>query len=109
MNIQEDILAELTAESITKLIGEPGQGDINILKAELAEQAAKIKATKDLVGKGCNYGFLASGWGKKVERLYILKQSNGLHQKTQEDMITPSKPRKWLLTEARGRKNMQEK
>ena len=55
MTVQEDILAELTAETMTKIIGEPGQGDIKILEAELAEQAAKIKTTEDLIEKGRKY------------------------------------------------------
>ena len=55
MTIQEDILAELTAEPITKIIGEPGQGDINILEAKLTEQVAKIKTMEDLVKKGRKY------------------------------------------------------
>ena len=37
MAIQEDILGELTVESITKIIGDLWQGDINILEAKLAE------------------------------------------------------------------------
>ena len=53
MTIWEDILAELTAELSMKIIAEPGQGDINILEAELTEQAAKIKTTVDLVDEGC--------------------------------------------------------
>ena len=44
---KEDILAELTTEQITTIIGELGQGNINIIEAELAEQAAKIKTRKD--------------------------------------------------------------
>ena len=58
MTFQEDILAELTAEQITKIIGEVGQGDINILEAVLAEQAAKIKFTEDMVDKEHKHGFL---------------------------------------------------
>ena len=58
MTVQEDILAELTAEPFTKIIGELGQGDKNILQAELAEGVVKIKTTDDLVDKGCKYGFL---------------------------------------------------
>ena len=46
MTVQEDILAELTVESIMKVIGEPGQGDINIVEAELAEQAVRLKLQK---------------------------------------------------------------
>ena len=57
MTVQEDILAELTAEPITKYIGEPGQGDINIIEAELTQRVAKIKTTEDLVEKGRKYGF----------------------------------------------------
>ena len=58
MIIREDILAGLTMEPITKIIKEQGQQDINILEAELVEQAAKIKITKDMVENGHNYGFL---------------------------------------------------
>ena len=61
MTIQEDILAELVAEPITKIIGEPGQGDINILEVELAEWVAKIKTTEDLIKKGRKHGFLVLG------------------------------------------------
>ena len=57
MTIQEDILVELTAEPITKIIGEPEQRDISVLEGELAEQVAKIKTTEDSV-KGRKYGFL---------------------------------------------------
>ena len=37
MTIQEENLVELTAEPITKIIGEPGQDDLHVLEAELAE------------------------------------------------------------------------
>ena len=52
MTVQEDILAELTVEPITKIIGVPGQGNINILEAELAEWVAKIKTIEDLIKNG---------------------------------------------------------
>ena len=42
MTIRQDILAELTMKPITKIIGEPGQEDQNILEAELTEWVAKI-------------------------------------------------------------------
>ena len=58
MTIREDILVELTMVPITKNIGEPGQGDLNILKAEHAEWVAKIKTTEDMVEQGHKYGFL---------------------------------------------------
>ena len=58
MTIQEDILAELTTELITKIIGEPRQGDINMLEAELTEQAANFKTTEDLIDKEGTYEFL---------------------------------------------------
>ena len=64
MTIREDILAELTVDPITKIIGEAGQGDLNILEAELTEQAAKIKTTEDMTEQGCKYGFLISILGK---------------------------------------------
>ena len=46
MTVHEDILAELTIEPITEIIGEPGQGDLNIVEAELMECVAKIKTTE---------------------------------------------------------------
>ena len=58
MTVKEDILAELTARPIIKINGELGQQDINILEAELAEWAAKIKTTEDLLDKRHKYGFL---------------------------------------------------
>ena len=64
MTVQEVILAELTAKPIIKIIGEPGQGDINTLEQELTEKAAKIKNTEDMVEKGCKYGFLVVVLGK---------------------------------------------
>ena len=53
MTIREDILAELTADPITKIIGKPGQGGLNLLDAVLTEQAAKIKTTEDVIEQGC--------------------------------------------------------
>ena len=47
MTIQEDILAELTVEPITKIIGELGQGHTKILEAELTEQVANFTTTED--------------------------------------------------------------
>ena len=44
----EDITTELTAEPVIKIIGEPMQNDIDLLKEELAECMAKIKTTKDI-------------------------------------------------------------
>ena len=64
MMVRKDILAELTAESSTKIIGETGQGDLNILEAEITEWAAKIKTTEDMVEQGCKYSFLTLILGK---------------------------------------------
>ena len=66
ITIQEDIIAEFTAEPITKIIVEPGQGGINILEAELTEQVVKIETTKDLVDKEDSYGFLALVLGQTL-------------------------------------------
>ena len=55
MAIREDTLVELTTELIITIIGELGQGDIDILKAELTEWVAKIKTIKDLVEKEHRY------------------------------------------------------
>ena len=38
MTVQENILTKLTAESITKIIGEWGQGDISNLESELPKK-----------------------------------------------------------------------
>ena len=65
MTIREDILGELTAEPRTKIIGEPRQGDIKILEAELAKRAAKIKTTKHLIENGRKYRFLVLVLGQK--------------------------------------------
>ena len=56
MTVREDILVELTMDPITKIIGELGQGDLNILEVELSEQATKIKTTEDVVEQGHLYG-----------------------------------------------------
>ena len=60
----EDILAKLMADPIIKMIGEPGQRAIKILEQELAEKAAKIKTTEDVVQKWWKYGFLVLVLGK---------------------------------------------
>ena len=56
MTVKEDILAELTVKQITEIIGERGQGDMNILKTELAEWVVVIKTTEDLIDKERKYG-----------------------------------------------------
>ena len=43
MMVQEDIIAKLTAEPVTKIDSELTQSDIDNLKNELNECAAKIK------------------------------------------------------------------
>ena len=58
MTIREDIMAELMANLITKITGEPGQEVLNVLEAVLGEQAAKIKTTEDMIEQGHKYGFL---------------------------------------------------
>ena len=50
---------------MTKIIGEPRQGDINLLEQELAEKAAKIKTTAEVVEKGKKFGFLVVGLGRQ--------------------------------------------
>ena len=56
MIFREDILAKHTAKLITKIIGEPGQGNIYTLEQKLTEKVAKIKTT-DVVEKGENLVF----------------------------------------------------
>ena len=58
MKVREDILVKLMADPITKIIEEPGQGDINKLQQDLAEKAAKMKTTEDMVEKGRKFDFL---------------------------------------------------
>ena len=58
MTIQEDILAELTAEPIAKIIGELGQNDINILEAELTKNEwPKLRLEKIWSIKDVNMNF----------------------------------------------------
>ena len=57
MMVCEDILTELMADAITKIIGEPGQGDINTIESKLAAKAANIKIKGDIFEKGQKYGF----------------------------------------------------
>ena len=83
MIIGEDILAELTAEPITKVIWELGQGDIKILEEELTEWAAKIKTTEDLIKKGRKYGFLVVVLGQKQYGMVIRKEE--VHWTTPQD------------------------
>ena len=71
MTVHEDILAKLTAEPVTKIIGEPSQGDINTLEAKLVEKAAKTKTTDDMVEKGQKYGFIVVVLGKTKYRTVI--------------------------------------
>ena len=46
------------AKPIAKIIGGPGQGNINNLELELAKWAAKMETTEDMVEKECKDGFL---------------------------------------------------
>ena len=71
MTVREDILVELTMDPITKIIGEAGQGGLNVLDAELKEWAAKIKTTQDMIEQGQKYGFLILILGKEQYRRVI--------------------------------------
>ena len=57
MTVREDVLTELTTETVTNIHGEPGKGDINLLEQQLAEKAAKIKTTEDVVEKRKTFRF----------------------------------------------------
>ena len=57
MMVREHILAKLKANPVSKIIGEPGQGDIHTLEQEPAEKIAKIKTTEEVVEKGRTFGF----------------------------------------------------
>ena len=71
MTIHEDILTKFMAEPITKIVSEPGQEDITILKSKLVVNAAKIKTTHDMVEKGRKYGFLVTVIGKNKYGIII--------------------------------------
>ena len=58
MMVCEDIIAELMAESITKIVDEPTQSNTDLLEEEFAECMVKIKTTKDIVAQGKKYGLL---------------------------------------------------
>ena len=60
------------------------QGDLNILEAELTEQAAKIKTTEDMIKQGCVYGFLILILGKDQCRRVI--GNDCLQWETPEDL-----------------------
>ena len=78
MTIREDILAELTTDPITMMFGETWLGGLNVLEAELAEQAAKIKTKEDVIEQGCKYGFLILILGKEqYKRVTGNKDYNG--------------------------------
>ena len=105
MTVREDILAELTTDPITKIIGELGHGNRIILKAEPTEWVAKIKTTEDMNEKGCEYRFLILILGKRQYGPVI--GNNRLEWETPEDMwgyMTTSKPKTQLLTKAKVRK-----
>ena len=110
MTVREHILAELTADLVTKIHGEPGQGDISLLEQELAEKAARIQTTEDVVGKGKKFGFLImvlvkNKYGTVIGNL----AGHGPCWKTLEAMMSPYKQRTLSLTAAKGRKNTPEK
>ena len=86
MTVWEDILAELTAESITKFIGEPGQSNINNLESELAKNATKIKTTEDMVEKRHKYGFIVVVL-KKLKTEQSLVGPGGCDETIQEIFI----------------------
>ena len=71
MTIREDVLVELTIEPMTKIIGEPGQGDLNILEEEITEWVTTIKTKEDMVEQGLKYGFLILILGKTQYGLVI--------------------------------------
>ena len=74
MMVREDILADLTTEPVTKIMGKPGQGDINLLEQELAEEAAEMKTTVDVVEKGKKFVFFVVVLGQQKYGAVICKQ-----------------------------------
>ena len=74
----------MTAVPVTKIVGELVQMGLNIQEAELAEWAAKIITTEDIVEQGHKYGFLILIMGKEQYGQII---GNGkLWWETPEDM-----------------------
>ena len=71
MIVWEDIITELTAETVTKINREPNQSNINLLENDLAEHATKIKTTEWIVKQGKNYGFLIIVIGLTQNRTII--------------------------------------
>ena len=69
--VWEDILAKLTADWVTKIIGEPGQGNINTFEQELTEKVTKFKITEDVVEKGRKFCFLVVVLGQQKYRAVI--------------------------------------
>ena len=100
MTVCKDILTKLMAEPITKIIGEPGQGDTSTLGSKLVEKAAKIKITDDMVEKGQKYGFLVIVLGTAKDG------SVGHPQRTLEVMMKQSNQRISHLTAAKARKSI---
>ena len=62
--ICEDILDDLSVETITRIIREPCHGDINKLASEFVTNATKIKTSDDMVEKGQKYSLLVIILGK---------------------------------------------
>ena len=44
--VREDIVAELITKLVTKVHGEPRQGDVDLLEQELADKEIKLKLQK---------------------------------------------------------------
>ena len=58
-------IRELTADPITKIIGEWGQVGLNVLEADFAECTANIKTIEDMIEQKHKYGFLILILGKE--------------------------------------------
>ena len=109
MTVREDILAKLMANPMTKIIAEPGQGDINTLKQELAEKLAKIKATEDVVERGREFGLLvvvlgSQKYGMVIGNLAVqwdTSEDPGVYDKTIQAKDSSFNHNKWEKKHAR--------
>ena len=106
MTVREEILAELTAEMVTKIDEEPRQGNIILLEQELAEKAAKINITEDVIKKGKKFCFLVvvSGQQKNGAVICNLTVKWGIPEDPTVTM-NPSKPRTPCLIKVKARKH----
>ena len=103
--VRTDILAELITGPITKIIGKPGESNINNLESELAVRAAKMKTTEHVVENCQTYGFLVIVFGKSKFKTVIGNPTvKWMTPRTPEDMMRPSKQKTLHFIKAKEKK-----